>query len=131
MSVYVVGERLGRGGTRAHLARLLLIPESEMMSRVVWVNLWEHPGTTTDRYVRLIETAAGLDDVVIMLGRRVADAFGLRHLRPLEHVDRGSGARLVLLPHPSGRNRWYNDPDHEEDASVELRGLWRRYGRDT
>lgn len=131
MSIYVVGESLGRGGTRAHLARLLGLEEAEMMAAVVWINLWEYPGTDVRRYVDVVERVAEPGDAILLLGRRVARAFRLETLPPLGTLARsaGIGPVLVAVPHPSGRNRWYNDPDHAEDASAVLRAVWRRYGR--
>lgn len=57
---------------------------------------------------------------VVLLGRRVASAFGMSGLRPFTVVDESRtsvvvhhgflGAnRYVLLPHPSGRCRAWND----------------------
>lgn len=127
--IYVVGESLGRGGTRAHLARLVGLSESEMMTSLVWLNLWDHPGTDPRRYVALVETAAAPGDAVLLLGRRVVRAFGLEDLRPLGSVSRsaGIGPIIVAVPHPSGRNRWYNDPANAADAEDVLRSVWRLY----
>lgn len=47
---------------------------------------------------------------VILLGRNVADAFhgygGVPFLHWHKHV--------AVIPHPSGRNRWWNDPTNQE-----------------
>lgn len=127
MSIYVVGESLGRGGTRAHLARLLGLDESEMMASVVWLNLWEYPGVDVSRYVDLVERSAEPGDAVLLLGRRVARAFGLGDIEPLGMVWRngGIGPCIVAVPHPSGRNRWWNDSERADDAEMTLRSVWR------
>jgi len=45
---------------------------------------------------------------VVLLGQRVARAFGVR---PDYFVERRvAGARVFVVPHPSGIVRWYNDP---------------------
>jgi hypothetical protein len=45
------------------------------------------------------------------MGRGVAAAFGLRPQVPvLEWREAQPGRRLAVVPHPSGRNLWYNDP---------------------
>ncbi len=61
---------------------------------------------------------------VVFMGKRVADAFGLRGVDYLEWVDWFDAA--CILPHPSGRNRWWNDPVHRMRAE---RFLW-ELGRD-
>lgn len=47
---------------------------------------------------------------VILLGRRVAEAFGLESLALFEWYPWEHSARVALAPHPSGRNRLLNDP---------------------
>ena len=63
----------------------------------------------------------GQDDTVVLLGRKVAAAFGLDHLAPftskaIVHEDRKLALRYVLLPHPSGRCRGWNEPGAYELA---------------
>lgn len=61
---------------------------------------------------------------VIFVGRAVASCFGLRRLRPLvwqETMHNGSTFDAAVLPHPSGLNRWYNDPAHAAAARAFLR----------
>lgn len=50
-------------------------------------------------------------DVVYLVGTRVARAFEMRPVALL-HVD----APYITLPHPSGLNRWWNDPDNVSAA---------------
>lgn len=47
---------------------------------------------------------------VVLLGKRVQGAFGLS-LQPLEMI-RADGCEWYAVPHPSGRNTWYNDARH-------------------
>lgn len=125
--IVVVGESLGKGGTRSHLALLLDVDVPTMMSRVLWLNLWEYPYTTTSIYVDAVERIAREQDVVLLLGRRVVRAFGLAERGPFEVVARnaGVGPMLVPVPHPSGLNRWYNTPANVTAAETVLRRLWR------
>lgn len=127
--IVVVGEAVGKGGTRAHLARLFHVSVIEMMESVLWINLWEYPHTTTSLYVDAVERIAQPGDVVLLLGRRVVRAFGLEELPALGSVVRGAGVGplVVAIPHPSGRNRWYNDADHALRATSALGHLWRVY----
>lgn len=46
---------------------------------------------------------------VILLGKRVADAVGCAKDYFEPHRLR-NGATLYVVPHPSGVNRWYNEP---------------------
>lgn len=59
----------------------------------------------------------------VLLGRRVADAFRRAHAIPLEPmtVDDRPEVRLVVLPHPSGRNLYWNDPANFERCRELLR----------
>lgn len=62
---------------------------------------------------------------VVLLGSRVATAFGLARLGVLRwHVIGHDGAGYAVLPHPSGVNRWYNNPDNMEAARAFLRAAW-------
>jgi len=125
--IIVVGESLGKGGTRSHLARLLDVSVPEMMAHVLWINLWEYPHTTTSIYVDAIERLAREEDAVLLLGRRVVRAFDLADRGPFEVVSRnaGLGPLIVPVPHPSGLNRWYNVPANVAAAETVLRSLWR------
>lgn len=127
--IYVVGESLGSGGTRRRLAALFEVPEAEMMDAVLWLNLWEYPGARPERYVRLVEESADPTDAIILLGRRVQRAFGLEQQEPLTTIVRGSGTTILCLPHPSGLNRWWNDPAHVVEATTALRALWGAHSR--
>lgn len=50
--------------------------------------------------------------VVLLLGKRVARAFGTKGDYFDEQVV--NGARVYVVPHPSGVNRWYNDSTNVE-----------------
>jgi uracil-DNA glycosylase len=61
--------------------------------------------------------------LVVLLGLRTARAFGLpaAYLTPA----RVACANVVVLPHPSGINRWWNDPENVRRATRFLRRLAR------
>lgn len=44
---------------------------------------------------------------VLLLGKRVASAFGMRQPDYLKWYEVG-GVQVAVIPHPSGINRWYN-----------------------
>jgi hypothetical protein len=129
--IVVVGEALGtsRGrSTSEHLASLLGIDHDEMMPQLVWINLFDHPQTRIDRLVEVIKEAFSPKDIVLLLGRRVQRAFGFEVLKPLDRYwDSEWSPRFMMVPHPSGRNRWYNDPVNRAQACVELRVMWKRF----
>jgi hypothetical protein len=130
--IWIIGEQSNPSGrrtdqdTQARLAHLLDVPRDEMMDAVIWLNLFEYEGTRPERYVRLIEESAAPGDAILLLGRRVQRAFGLEEARELSIVVRsgGVGPTIVVVPHPSGLNRWWNDPDHVDDAAIVLRRIW-------
>jgi hypothetical protein len=64
---------------------------------------------------------------VLLLGRRVAAAFGVRGGRWLDTVDLpGRDVHALLVPHPSGRCRVWNDPAFRARARPVLHNLlWR------
>lgn len=55
---------------------------------------------------------------VILLGRRVAAAFGLSDAPLLEWVwgDEACSFRSATVPHPSGLNRWWNEGANRTSA---------------
>ncbi len=60
---------------------------------------------------------------VVVLGTEVRSALGLPQAEPLS-INRGSchGAQFVWMafPHPSGRNRWFNNAFNRARASAAL-----------
>ncbi len=131
--IVVVGIAPGRGGTIRHLAGLLGLEPNALTSNICWVNLWPHGETGSDEslYVRLVEQGTRPGDLIVLLGREVAAAFALAHLEPLGTVERnaGAGPTILALPHPSGRNLWWNDPDHVAAATETLQRHWLRASR--
>lgn len=53
----------------------------------------------------------------ILVGKRVALAFGLRDPALLRWFW-SEGAWFAVVPHPSGINRWYNDPENARAAAT-------------
>lgn len=61
--------------------------------------------------------------VFLILGKRAASAFGLVEVEYFDACPLGSGIKAFVVPHPSGINRWWNDPAHE----VEMCAFMRRF----
>lgn len=59
---------------------------------------------------------------VLLLGNEVRKAFGVPPL--LVHPQEIGGVTWRQLPHPSGRNRWYNDPENVRLAEVLMQDLY-------
>jgi len=63
---------------------------------------------------------------VILLGHRVARAFGISAAYFSEvHVE---AARVVVVPHPSGVNRWYNEVRNARKMAAFMRRVVRGRG---
>ncbi len=90
---------------------------------------WRDPAKVATGVERL--TARMLDESrVILLGRRVAAAFDVVDLDMLEwrlwrvrvHGAMVTpGTQIARLPHPSGRNRWWNDQANTQRAQTFMR----------
>lgn len=133
--VVIVGERstsLGAiplsGDAGRRFARLGGVELGEFL-QLRRVNLWFHDEEPRGRG-RADAMASRLDGkTAILLGRKVATAFGVGDLPPLSFVPvrygSGEGFWLALVPHPSGRNRWYNDSERRSRAEAFVRELLR------
>ena len=66
------------------------------------------------------------DRVVVVLGSDVRSALGLHKAEPLSyHRERrisGTSFAWIALPHPSGRNHWFNKPENYT-AACHILGL--------
>jgi hypothetical protein len=97
---------LPEGSSGARLCAALEMHPSEYLANFERRNLLLGEETWSEslarwRAARVHADASGLP--IILLGRRVARAFGLGDLLFFERVDRGGP--ITLLPHPSGRCR--------------------------
>lgn len=62
---------------------------------------------------------------VVLLGKRVRRAFGLEYLDYFEKYKYGR-ATIVVIPHPSGINRWFNSEENRRYFGNFMRALARR-----
>jgi uracil-DNA glycosylase len=120
----------GRCGGR--LAALCGLSLDEFLSRFDRENLVPYfPGRliTGDRFVGRVEArdlaerfrSAVVDRRVVVLGFSTATAFRLTH--PAFTFARHWGGEFAFCPHPSGVNRWWNDPENLRLAAQ----FWRRF----
>lgn len=76
----------------------------------------------------VLEVAPHLDGrVVVVLGTQVRAALGLEPVEPLTvmgaTLSTGHSMTCVAVPHPSGRNYWYNTPGNRDRVCELLAGL--------
>jgi uracil-DNA glycosylase len=131
---YTALTEAGRSGRR--LARLAGV--EHLADRFGVINLVDHwPGRTAhgDAFpaglardnARLLLGSLPADVALVLLGRRVERAFGLErgaYFRWRTVQDRQSDLRAVVTtPHPSGANRWWNEPANVRRARRFWRGL--------
>lgn len=123
----------GRSGR--FLASLLGLPLPELFRRLEATNLiGRFPGKAVrpgkgDLFPteEAKEAAAKLDVTgreVLLAGKKVAAAFGLKKVGWFEPTKLGKGERSAkVIPHPSGVNRWWNDEKNREKAKKVLKKL--------
>ncbi|MEO5351131.1 MAG: hypothetical protein H7836_16035 [Magnetococcus sp. YQC-3] len=74
---------------------------------------------------------------VVLVGKKVACAFGVDHLPPFEWVQSTGasagastwasvGASMAWVPNPCGINTWWNDPENKRAGETFLVALGRR-----
>lgn len=101
-------------------------PAGWRATRLVGLNLFHSP---VDRWSTSEARAAAdalwpvlaLLDGVLLAGARVARAFGLQGQPWLSW--RATDPAVAVVPHPSGRNRWWNAPEDRAAARLFLSGI--------
>lgn len=112
------GRRLvSLAGYQGPNAMLLYALDFARTNVVVTADQWKDRELVGAGYRRVSEMA---DEYlhVVLLGRRVARAFGLQDQRLFDFVD-----HVAVMPHPSGRSHWWNDPGNERRARAFMRSL--------
>lgn len=59
---------------------------------------------------------------VVLVGRKVAKAFGVDHIAPFVRVEMAE-ATMTWIPNPCGANRWWNDPANRNAGEAFLSNL--------
>lgn len=128
----------GRIGRR--LASFAGITFEQYLERFDRINLLEvrqdtkEKGFTFNRETARVSAVALIPRIdryenVILLGKRVRDAFGIikEYFEPhhWKHYESGlyEGTTIYVVPHPSGVNRWFNDPANREKMSAFMRSI--------
>lgn len=113
----------------ARLCRVLGLPPAEYLRRFERRNLlrelpWSAPRARAAADAVLAEMPER--DRLVLLGRRVADAFGAPFdvdPRAALPVERWRGHLVLVLPHPSGRSHLWNDRALPERVRAALAAL--------
>lgn len=74
---------------------------------------------TAEGYVAAKVLLRGSWTRYVLLGQKVAECFGIKS-DPCTVVE-AIGKHFLLLPHPSGINRWWNEPVNRGRASLKLK----------
>ena len=131
--IYVIGEATGSGqgySSSHRMADMLGVSREEFLREVVWINMFDQPFSDPSKLVGVVERAANpQSDAIILLGRKVATAWHMEDMKPLAFIKRhgGMGVSVLILPHPSGLNRWWNKRDNAELARIELNAVWSQF----
>lgn len=107
------------------LCRVIMgLTPKEYLRRFDRVNLCTGKWNRTDALAKAHQILNSREDgVLILLGNRVAAQFGVKYRQWVFSTVRYgcSGHRMVILPHPSGKNRAWNDPLALRQAQAALR----------
>lgn len=109
---------LPKGSAGGRLSKVIMgLEPREYLKRFDRVNLCTVRWSNDEAIARADMILASREDgVIVLLGNRVTVAFGLKFdpftVRRLWTTDPTAsiGHKIVVLPHPSGRNRYWNDP---------------------
>lgn len=124
---------------RCRLAELAGIPANEFLELIETRNIFsEYTGTRPptragkksrgDQFdrVQAMANAAQLPIEgrrVVFMGRAVARAFGHTRVTYFEPLPNTRAQAAWCAPHPSGLNRWWNDPQHRADAQTFFKSI--------
>jgi hypothetical protein len=105
------------GGSAARLAKIC-------GKRLTWFNLFAEEPTRWSREEARESATQWCEALqrklprvpLILLGSKVCDAFGIEDPDWLETYASILWSPMIAFPHPSGLNRWWNDPENEREA---------------
>jgi hypothetical protein len=116
----------GRGGAR--LAEYAGLSWAQYLTRTERHNLISRPvdawPTREARDAAQAVWPSLLGRRTILLGQNVARAFGVGEVPLRWRVVDDHGTEVAIVPHPSGRNLWWNDPEHRSAARRFLRATF-------
>jgi uracil-DNA glycosylase len=111
------------GDSGRRLAAMIGVPLADFLESTDRMNVVDTPDEWGDKQRvqwGLVQVVGAMRDRdVILLGGKVSRALGI-YIPRFEWSAR-AGSRIAVMPHPSGRNRFWNDPDNVEKAEAFLR----------
>lgn len=125
--------RKGSAGSR--LRAMTGLDRSAWTRRVPKFNLVPYritkwPREFAEQQAQNLSSSLLRDCDLVLCGRKVARAFGVPSKHPWLVWTRSAwGPRVVVIPHPSGLCREYNDPEFVKRASRFLKRVLRDYER--
>lgn len=110
------------GASGDRLRRRVLAVSSATYDQFLRYNLCTGIWSTPRARVRAGELLAAHPGAICMvaLGRKVAEAFGCGSVKPFEAARRDGEPPILCLPHPSGLNRTWVDPEAAPRARTAL-----------
>lgn len=101
----------------AQLLELDYIEELTTLARMITLLGFNPDGSFPLRICTLVARSLELSETNVFLGYQVAACFGLNadHELLTWYVLPG-GEEVAIFPHPSGKNRWWNDPQNVAEA---------------
>lgn len=133
-----VTERPIEGRIGRRLAALAGLTLEEFLAHFDRVNLLHERQDTAEhgfQFDRFAATKAARelgmtfqhDQVILLLGKRVADAFGMVDIKHFESRSFYSiCGTIFVMPHPSGVNRWWNKLCNKREAETFMRTIIER-----
>lgn len=100
--------------------KVMGISSADYMGKFDRVNLCSYEWSDWNAFAAAGEILKEKRPVLILLGRKVARAFGVSKLKAFT-IAEWSETRVLLLLHPSGRCRTWNEPDAIHRARAALR----------
>jgi len=126
-----IGRKAFSGMSGSRLAIFLRVSLDKLLSSTEAINLLDRfPGRNSEKGDdfdhRAASRAASLINLAnrkaILVGRRVAEAFNLSDMKFLE-VRKIGNTQVLLLPHPSGVNSWWNEQFNVDGAVKAMRQM--------
>lgn len=108
-------------------SRLPNVTQKDYLNRFERRNLVPHKivdmTIARETAARIQKELWGTGRTVVLLGEEVRRAFG--HPRSLLHPQVIGGATYRQVPHPSGRNHWYNEQKNRDLVAMLLEDLYK------
>jgi hypothetical protein len=96
----------------AFIERVAGLPSGTVAPWFTCVNLLRHAHASRPRAAEIAEVARASRRPILVAGRNAARAFGVEDPTYLTWYNVPPAVRLVVIPHPSSINRWWDEPQN-------------------